>query len=420
MRRPLYGWLTASAISLTGTRVSMIALPLFALETTGSATLTGLVALAESLPLVVLKVLGGPVIDRLGTRRVALTCDVVSVAVVGAIPLLADAGLLSFGLLLVLVAIAGALRGPSDTAREAMTPALVAEARVPLERATGLDATVERTAGMVGAALGGLLVAAVGSTNALLIDAASFGLAAMVLAWATRGLATVGPPSSPPVEGAAASPSYAEALREGWRFLRGERVLLAIGVMVAVTNLLDAAWSTVLVPVWAVTSGGGAAAVGLLFAVFSGASVLGSVTASAWSARLPRFRVYLVCFALAGLPRFVALALDVPIAVVLAVAVISGYAAGFINPVLGAVLFERVPAHLVGRVNALINAMSSSLLPFGGLVGGALIAGIGVSPALMVVGVVYFTATTLPAVDRRFRDLDRRPVEPSLRAGAPG
>ncbi len=35
-RVPLYGWLTAEAISLTGTRVSMIAIPWFVLTTTGS------------------------------------------------------------------------------------------------------------------------------------------------------------------------------------------------------------------------------------------------------------------------------------------------------------------------------------------------------------------------------------------------
>ena len=94
MRRPLYGWLTSEAISLTGTRVSMIALPFFVLTTTGSPEKTGLVALAEMLPLVVMKVLGGPVIDRVGARRVSITCDLGSVVVVGTIPFLHDAGLL--------------------------------------------------------------------------------------------------------------------------------------------------------------------------------------------------------------------------------------------------------------------------------------------------------------------------------------
>ena len=117
MRRPLYGWLGSEGISLMGTRVSMIALPFFVLTTTGSPEKTGLVAVAEMLPLVVLKVLGGPIIDRVGARRVAITCDWGSLAVVGAIPFLHEAGLLSFVGFLGLVAVAGALRGPGDAAK---------------------------------------------------------------------------------------------------------------------------------------------------------------------------------------------------------------------------------------------------------------------------------------------------------------
>ena len=51
-RTPLWGDLTAVAISVGGTRVSMIAIPWFVLTTTGSATKTGLVAFAEMAPLV--------------------------------------------------------------------------------------------------------------------------------------------------------------------------------------------------------------------------------------------------------------------------------------------------------------------------------------------------------------------------------
>ena len=69
----MYGWLTAQAISLLGTRVSMLAIPWLVLTTTGSATQTGLVAAVELTPLVVFKAVGGPLVDRLGPRRVALT-----------------------------------------------------------------------------------------------------------------------------------------------------------------------------------------------------------------------------------------------------------------------------------------------------------------------------------------------------------
>ena len=114
-----------------------------------------------------------------------------------------------------------------------------------MERVTGLSSTVERTASMLGAALAGGLVAVIGPANALIVDAASFGVSALLLAWAiparTRAVA-----SDEDVDPA----PYVEQLREGWRFLRSDRVLVGITVMVSLTNLLDLAWAAVMVPVW--------------------------------------------------------------------------------------------------------------------------------------------------------------------------
>lgn len=405
MRRPLYGWLVSEAVSLTGTRISMVALPWLVLTTTGSATRTGLVALAEMLPLVVLKVLGGPVIDRLGARRVAITCDLLSVVAVGAIPLLHESGWLPFPLFLLLVAVAGGLRGPGDAAKAALTPALVTEAGVPLERATGLHSTVERTASLLGAAAAGGLVALVGAADALVVDALSFGVSAAVLAWSTSTLAR---PAGAVVDQPPAA--YATRLREGWSHLRGDRILLGIAIMVSLTNLLDLANAAVLVPVWAKATTGSAATVGLLFATFGGAAAIGAVCASAWADRLPRYRTYLLAFLICGAPRYVVLALDVPLWTVLAVCAASGFASGFINPILGAVMYERIPDALVGRVTSLSTAMGFALMPFGGLLGGLLVAGLGLSPALLITGAAYFAVTMLPAVDRRWREIDRRPA----------
>ena len=411
-RTPLYGWLTSDAISIGGTRISMIALPWFVLVTTGSPTKTGLVALAEMLPLVLMKVLGGPIIDRLGARRVAIACDLGSVVAVGAIPLLHQAGHLSFPGFLALVAVAGALRGPGDAAKYALVPALVARGGVSTERATGLHGAVERTASMVGAAGAGVLIAAIGPANAILVDAASFAASAAVLAWSTRGLGRPAPvaPDEPEAP-------YRRRLREGWDFLRHDRLLLGITIMVALTNLLDLAWASVLMPVWGKETGGGAAAIGAVFAIWAGASALGAGCAAAWGDRLPRYKVYLVAFLVTGLPRFVVLALGAPLLVVLAFCVVGGFASGFLNPVLGAVILERIPERLVGRVTSLSTASCYALMPFGGVLGGALVSGFGLGAALLLVGVAYFAVTMLPAVDPRWRDMDRRP-DLSTRADA--
>jgi MFS family permease len=425
-RLPLRGWLASEAVSLTGTRVSMVALPFLVLTTTGSATRTGLVALAEMLPLVLLKVLGGPLIDRIGARRVSIACDTASVLAVGAVPVLHLLGALSLPVLLALVAVAGALRGPGDTAKQTLVPTIAEHAGVPVERVTGLAGTVERASSMLGAGLAGGLVALVGAPTALVVDAASFGFSALALALTTRALAgpaQSGRPAEPESDAGADADApddrYAEQLRQGWRFLRGDRLLLGLAVVTALTNFIDIAWVSVLVPVWAVDGDGGAGAIGLVFACFSGASAVGAACAAAWSARLPRFRTYLLGYLLCGAPRYAVLAFGAPVWLVLLVVATSGFGAGFLNPVLGAVAYERTPRDLLGRVSSLSSAMCFALMPLGGLAGGALVSGVGLPTALLATAAAYLLVTLVPAVDPTWREMDRRPGAVSGGTSAP-
>lgn len=404
-RTPLVGYLVAEAISLVGTRLSMIAIPWFVLVTTGSAAKTGLIAFAELAPLVAVKAGAGPLIDRVGARRVAIGCDVASALVVGLIPLLHAMESLTFGALLVLVALGGALRGPGDGAKSAFVPALTAHAGVPLERVTGFTAAIERSSTFVGAAAAGALVAVVGPANALALDAASFAVCATVFGLSTRGMPSEQVDERPP------GTSYLEELRGGWNYLRTDAVLVGLCVMVATTNLLDLAFSAVLVPVWAHDNGLGVGAVGTLFAVFAGFSVVGALLAAWWGPRLRRFPTYVVAFLITGIPRFLVLAFGFPLSVVLAVAAVGGVASGFLNPILGAVIYERIPKSLMGRVTSLNSALCWSLMPFGGILGGFLVAGFGLEAALLAIGFAYLAATMLPLFWRSFREFDRRPVE---------
>lgn len=404
-RRPLVGGLVAEGVSYVGTRISMIAIPWFVLSTTGSATQTGLVAAAEIAPLVLVKALGGPLLDRVGPRRVTLTCDVLSAFVVAAIPVLHGLGMLGFPTLLVLVAVAGALRGPGDAGKAAMSPEIARTAGWSLERVSGLTAAVERTSSMGGAAVAGLLVASVGAANALYVDAASF-----LVSFAVFGVATSGLGRPVPAEEGASATSYVQELRQGWDFLRTEPALIAICVMVAVTNLVDQAYTAVLAPVWAKESGAGVAVLGTLFAVMSGTSVLGALAAARWGETLPRFRTYVVAFLVAGAPRFVVMAMESPVWAVFAVTAVAGVAAGFLNPILGAVILERIPAPLMGRVSSLNSAICWSLMPLGGVLGGLAVAGLGLSPALLVAGAAYLVTTMAPTRLPSFRRMDRAPA----------
>jgi MFS family permease len=415
-RRPVVALLTASGVSLIGSRLSMIALPLFVLLTTGSATRTGLVAMAEMAPYVVLQALAGPITDRVGARRMSVVSDLSSVVVVGAIPVLHSLGALHFATLLVLVAVAGAVRGPGDGAKYLLVPPVAAAAGQPIERVLGLEDGVSRFASVVGPLGAAAFVGLLGPATALAIDAVSFGVAGLiVLVGVPRTTAPA--PEGEPDDGPDDS-GYLTRLRGGAAFLRRDGLLRSIIGMVAVTNLLDAAMSGVLIAVWARSQGGGAGLMGVVAAAMSAGAVIGAVTAAAVGHRLPRRLAFTVGFLAIGLPRFAVLGLGAPLWAVCAVVFVGGLGAGVINPILGAVELERVPTAMRARVMSLMNSAAWALIPFGGLVGGLLSDHVGISTALLTCGVVYAAATLLPALRPEWRDLDRAPT-PSAPATAP-
>ena len=73
---------------------------------------------------------------------------------------------------------------------------------------------------------------------------------------------------------------------------------------------------------------------------------------------------------------------------------------------MSAVFFERIPRHLLGRVNALGDSLSWAGIPFGGLVGAAAIGVAGLAPALLLLGGAYLLATTLPALRPEWKQMD--------------
>lgn len=401
-RRPLVALLSATGISLVGTRLSMIALPLFVLATTGSATRTGIAAFAEMGPYVVAQALAGPVSDRLGARRVSVVCDAFSAVVVATIPLLHLLGALHFATLLVLMAVAGLLRGPGDGAKYVLVPDVAEAAGQPIERVLGLEDGINRAASVAGPLGAAALVALLGAPGALLLDAASFAVAGVIVAAGVPRAAHRGDEGAEPEEG-----SYLARLRTGAQFLRADGLLRSIVAMVATTNLLDQALGAVLLVVWAREQGGGAGLMAAVSASVSAGAVIGAITASAIGHRLPRRATFAVSFFLGGGPRFAVLGFAAPLWLVVVVCFVGGLGVGTINPILGAVTLERIPEHLRARVLSLINSAAWALIPFGGLLGGLLSDRIGVHQALLACGAVYTVATVLPVLRPEWAQLDR-------------
>ncbi|MFF4370412.1 MFS transporter [Streptomyces sp. NPDC001594] len=393
-RRPFAAVLAANTISIAGSSLTLIGVPWFVLQTTGSAGRAGIVAFCATLPVVVAALVGGPVIDRIGRRRVSTASDLVCAVSVGAIPLLHYAGLLEFWMLCALMALGGLVHTPGLTARSVLLPSLAEHAGTTVARAASLYDAVSRGARMIGAAVAGLLIAVLGAEAVLLMDAATYAASALLVSAFLRGI-----PAAEPQRAAqkASFATYRGELAEGWRFLTRSRLLMGVTLMVMMTNGLDQGWSAVLLPVHGREDLGGAASIGLMISLFGGFALLGALLYGAWGERLPRRALFAGAFLVSGATRYVVAAVTgtpLPLAVTMALA---GLCAGVLNPILSTMVFATVPEELRSRVSGVTTAGCELVMPLGGLAAGLLVDGFGIRTALLAFGAVYFLATLSPA-----------------------
>jgi MFS family permease len=430
-RGRLRALVAVQVVSRIGNVVTTVSVPFAVLARGGSATDVGIAAFMATVPIVLGGPFGGALVERVGFVRSAIGSDVVSGATLLAMPVLAWTVGLPFWALLALVFVSGLFDMPGESARRVLLPGLATEAGVPLERAVGHFEASARLSVLVGAPAGGVLVAVLGPMPALACTAVAFGAAALLTALFVREAtvapgadASVDPAADPSVDpgadssvdpGATPSAGYWRDIAEGFRFCIRDPFFRLVIALVLVTNLLDAARSTTLLPLYADERLGGAQALGFVTGTFGGAAFLGSLVFGYVAHRVPRRITFVVCFVLAGGPSLLVPALGLGLPWMLAASALSGLAAGSLNPILGAVELERIPVHMRARVFGLLGAGSWAGIPLGGLLAGFSAEGLGVSATFGVVASIYTVVTLAPLTGGAWRLMERpgRPGRPN-------
>ena len=107
-----------------------------------------------------------------------------------------------------------------------------------------------------------------------------------------------------------------------------------------------------------------------------------------------------------------------PLGVTLAFVVLFSMGAGPLNPILGAVEYERIPKNMRGRVGGAISAGAWSAMPLGMLIGGVLTERLGVQPMLLGLGVIYLITTLSMAFIPAMKEMNRRETIKPIQAEA--
>src|SRR5437763_11572238 len=166
---PIRAIVAAEVVSSIGSSMTVLALPWFVLVTTGSATKLGLVLGIGSIPFVTLRLPAGSLIARIGARQTMVIADAARLPLLAAIPALYSLDALSFPLLVVLVALTNVFLAAHMPAQRLLLGEVVGDDESVVARVNGYLDSAQTTAPLVGPALAGILIAALGASSVLYV-----------------------------------------------------------------------------------------------------------------------------------------------------------------------------------------------------------------------------------------------------------
>jgi len=387
----LWGAQTFSGLGDGIFRVAQVAL---LLELTGSAAALSGLLLAGVLPGIGLALLGGALADRVDRRRLLVGANTVRGLLMAAFAGLAVADAVQLWHLYALALLYGGVSALANPAFDALLPALVP--RENLQRAQALFLLGDNVAAILGPALGGVLLVAVGAGGAAAVNALSFGVLVAGLLSLRVGANPAGEGPRPPV--------WAE-IGSGLRYARGNAALLALLGLFAVINLSGATLAVALPLLVTMTLGQPAATYGLYLTAMN-LGILGGVALLGTLQVRQRGLAILGSLFAAGLLGYLPLALSREVVPGLLAVLLAAGLAMVSNVLYPAWVGTQIPDEYRGRVFGLTSLVSYSLVPVGFVLAGTAAGTLGPPGALLGAGLLLMAAAALGLLVPALRRLE--------------
>jgi len=378
-------------VSVAGTWMQTVAQSFVVLDLTHSGTQLGLTTAARFLPMFLFGPVGGVFADRMDKRRVLYLTQTLAGLLAGAFAVLVGTGSLRLWTVYLLALALGLVNVFDNPARQAFISEMVTADD--LANAVTLNSVAMNMARVFGAALGGVIAAAIGLALCFAVNALSFG-AVLISLVAMRGSELF-----PAVR----VPRRKRQVRAGLRYVRSTPELLIPLIMIAVIGTL--AWEfQVSLPLMAnKVFGGGAAAYGVMASVMG----IGAVVGGLISAARPRPRARALCLAAVGWGIAILAAAAAPtLPLELTALVFVGYGSITFNSLAKTTLQLAAEPTMRGRVMALWALAWLGSTPIGGPIVGWVGQNAGARWSLVIGGLPTLICgiLALPALAR----IDRR------------
>jgi predicted MFS family arabinose efflux permease len=372
-------WLGQS-VSLLGSQVTLVALPLTAVLTLHAGpTQMGALRVASTLPFLLFGLLAGAWVDRRSRLAVLTLSSLGQGLLLAVIPALALAGGLRMSLVYAIAFLVGILTVLFDVAYQAFLPSLVRSES--LVDANSRLETSRSVAQVIGPSVGGLLVQVLSAPVAILADVASFVFAALTLR-------TIPDPETAPP--AAERRPLLHEVWEGLGALLGHPVLRAIAAATILNNLTVAIATPVIFLYMVRTLHLTPTLVGVALAVNGLGGVGGALAGAGASRRLPFPAILGLGLFVGGLGTLLVASATGSVSLVVALLFAGEAALGFALPFFNinqlSLRQSLTPARLQARVHASSRTLTWGAVPIGAVVGGILGEHIGLRPTLVVSG----------------------------------
>ena len=387
---------TAETISVFGSQISGLAIPLIAVLTLKVTPFeVALLGTIEMLPFILFTLPAGAWVDRLRRRPIMIAGDLGRAIALATIPLAFAFDALTIWQLYVVGFVTGVLTVFFDVSNQSYLPSIVERDEL-VEGNSKLQVS-QSAAQIAGPGVAGYLIGLFTAPFAVLLDAASFVASAFFVFLIRRPEPPVVHPAD---EAGTKRPSIWSDIREGLGFVLGNPALRAIAAGTSTSNLFSSIGFATIIIYLADSRylGLTPATIGLVFGVGNVGALVGALTANRLAARFGVGPTIIGTLFVGGFNLlFVAAAPAAsPIPFIVAGGLLGGFSQMAYN--INQVSYRQAicPPRMQGRMNATVRFLVWGTMPIGSIVGGILATAIGVHEAIWIGAILSLTPAIFP------------------------